>query len=821
MAWHGACSGQTVLQDLTIALRLLIKRPAYAASVISTLALGIGASTMMYSLLDAALLRPLPFHQSDRLVMLQGVFGRDRDVRGASLPEVLDWRSLNRTLSGVSVYDTTSLNLRLGGEAVRVATEVVSAEYFDLLGVKAALGRTFVADEDRTFNASPVAIISHKLWRERFGSSPDVLTMPLYLNDRQFTIVGVMPERFSGLSFDAEIWVPSMMLSLTASPDASRNRGNRWLFAVARSKDGVTIQQAQADLTRVAAILEHDYPDTNAQRGSQLVTLKQALLGSTGRLVTALFGAVLLFLLIACANVASLQLARTSARRRELAVRLALGAGRWRILRHLLAESIVLAAIAGIAGALLAAWGVSAVSIAIPEGALPRYVQPAVDLQSLLFTVLASFASGALVAVLPALLHSRSDLTEAIKMGGRSIQAGLGTIRRPSIQQLIVVGEMALAMTLLTGAGLIARSLAQQLRVAVGFNPAHVTAARLSLPTARYTPEQRVEFLDRLHEKLTAVPGVAAAAIGSDLPLRGNSTASRLFTEGDTKNGIRYYRHRVTRDFFRTLGIPLVSGRLFTEQDRRGAPPVAIVSDATARRLWGGANRAVGRTVRFGSDATPAEVVGVVGNARFRNLTTDITATTSEPDVFVPFAQSTDWDLDVAIRSDSGAAISVGTLQQAVSAIDAGLPVYDVQLLDDVVAQQTATMRSASALLDVFSGGALLLAALGVYGLVAYIISLSGREIAIRLALGASGRRVVLHIVGNGMFLIVAGVLIGSIGARVAGSALQAQLFQTHPADPLTFGSVALILMAVGAIAILLPARRAARIDPSAALRAE
>jgi putative ABC transport system permease protein len=810
-----------MLHDLTITMRTLFKRPGYAASVVLTLTFGIGASTMMFSLLDAAILRRLPFRDPERLVLLQGVFGSDRDVRGASLPEILDWKSMNRTLSDMSVQTVTSLNLRVSTEAHRVAAEVVSAGYFDLLDVRPALGRSFLPEEDGTLDAHAVAVISHKLWRERFGARADVLTTPIYLNDRQFSIVGVMPERFAGLSFATELWVPSMMLTVTMRPDDVRNRGNRWLFAVARLNAGVTTEQAQADLNRVASILEQEYPDTNKERGVQIVDAQQAMLGTRGTLVRALFGAVLLFLLIACANVASLQLARTMARQRELAVRLALGAGRWRVLRHLLAESMVLAAMAGIGGALLAAWGVSAAYALMPAGAMPSYVQPDVNVRSLAFAGIASFTSGALVAILPVLLSSRNDLTDAMKAGGRSVQAGLGTIRRPSTQQIIVIAEVALAMTLLTGAGLLARSLAQQMRVSVGFDPARVTAARVSLPAARYPVAQRVAFVERLQESLRGLPNVSSAAIGTDLPLRLNANASRLAPDTDLQNTLRYYRHRVTPEYFRTLGIPLVSGRFFTAHDRADAPLVAIINDAAARRIWGSADRAIGRTVRFGGARTPAEIVGVVSNTRFRNLTADLTAAGAEPDVYVPYAQSSDWDLDIAVRATGGGSISLGELQQAVSAIDPGLPVYDVQLLDAAVAQQTATMRFASALLAVFSAGALLLASVGIYGLVSYVVSLSGREVALRLALGANRRRVVLHILGNGMVLVLAGVAFGLGGAAAAGRAVQAQLFQTRPVDPLTFATVGAVLACVAAIAMLLPARRAARINPALALRAE
>jgi len=611
-----------------------------------------------------------------------------------------------------------------------------------------------------------------------------------------------------------------MMVSLTSSADTVRRRGVRWLGALARLKDGVTIAQAQDDLTRVAGILEQNYPDTNRQRGVLVIEVKQSILGQTGSLVSALFGAVLLFLVIACANVASLQLARTMARRKELAVRLALGAGRWRVVRGVLAESLVLATLAGIGGALLAAWGVSGATALTPAGALPRYVQPSIDPRALAFAVLATLASAALVAILPAFVNSGRGLSDALRSSGRAVAAGLGSIRRPSVQQLIVVGEVAIAMTLLTGAGLLARSLERQLHVRIGFDPDGVTVARLTLPAARYAPPERIAFVERLNAALSAMPRVSAAAIGSDLPLTGNANASTLVVDG-SETDVRYYRHFITPDFFRAIGAPLLTGRAFSAQDRAGTPPVAIISEASARRLFGSAQSAVGRAFKIADNQPPVEIVGVVATTRYRDLTTDITGRSSEPDVFFPFAQRTDRDLELAVRTSPGAAPTIADLQRAVSAIDAGIPVYAVSLLTDVVSQQTAAARFASTLLGIFSAGALLLAAVGLYGLIAYIVGLSGREVAIRLALGANPRRVILHVLRNAMMLVAAGLIVGALGAIAAGRALETQLFQTQAADPATFATVALLLMLVATLAIVIPARAGTQIDANVSLRAE
>ena len=807
--------------DFRVALRLLINRPGFALSVILTLALGIGASTMMFSLVDAALLRALPFERPERLAMLWGVAGPDRDIRGGSFPEVLDWRSMNRTFSDVAIYSETSLNMAIGTEAMRVETEMVSAGFFELLGVRPALGRTFSADEDRVPGEKPVAIISDTLWRERFNGTPDILQRQIVLNDRACTIVGVMPPRFAGLSFDTDLWVPSMMVSLSSAPAVVQNRGNRWLAALGRLRDGVSLAQAQDDLTRVAAQLEKQYPDFNRQRGVLILPLKDALLDSSAPLIVALFAGVLLFLLVSCANVASLQLARTTARRQELAIRAALGARQWHVVRQLLMESFVLASAAGIMGALIAAWGATAVLALTPEGALPRHVVPSVDPRVLLFTFGVSCGVAVLVALIPVAVSRGRDLTEGIRSGGRTSAVGLGNLRRLSAQQLLIIAEMALAMMLLTAGGLMARSLQRQLDVRVGFDPNGVTVGSITLPASRYNVEQRRAFVARLDEELQNRPLVASAAVGTDLPLTGNSTATRLAPDHDPEAGIRFFRHYVTPDYLKTLSIPLIRGRQFTSQDQAGTPPVAIVTESGARRIWRG-DDALGRRFRVGGPQTPAiEVVGIVSDARFRSLVVDLSAAAAEPDLFFPFAQRTDSDLEIAVRSTNGTAIPVATLQSAVSAIDSSLPLYRVRPHGDVVAQQTASARFGAFLLGAFSVGALLLAAIGLYGLVAYVVGLSRREIAVRLALGATGRSVIVLIVRNGLMLVLAGVVLGSIAAAFAGRALSAQLFQTTAMDPVTYVAVSGTLLLVAFIASVLPARRAVGLDPHTALRAD
>jgi len=808
-------------QDLRFAFRNLQTRPGLSAVIIATLGLGIGATTATFSLLDATLLRPLPFEQADRLVFLWGVYGPERSQRGASPPEVADWGARNHTLTGVSAYDPISLNLRTENGPDRLNAERVNPEYFRLLGVNASQGRTFTAEEDRVADAFPVVVLSHNAWRTRFGGDPALVGRSITLNDRPFTVVGIMPEGFSGLSFQADLWIPLAMITVDSPAGLLTSRNNRWLLAVARLKDGVSIADAERDLGQVALQLAEEYPEINTDRSVDVLSLQENLLGNTASLFETLFKAVLLVLAIACANVMSLQLVRATAREREIALRRALGAGRLQLVRQLLSEGLVLAGLGGAAGVLLAYWMIRLLVPLVPAGLIPLYADVTVNPRVLGFTLAVTVLTGIACGLAPILRRGGADLSDALRQGARTASSGLGRLRRPGLQQALVAGEVALALILLAGAGLMLRSLALRLAVDPGFDARGVVAARVSLPRPQYQDlPARADFVDRLTTGLNALPGVARAAIASDLPLRGNSTASTLLIEGPTPVRTRYFRHSVTPGYFAALGIPLTRGRDFSGLDRQDTQAVAIISEAMAARFW--SNRdPVGMRFRMGETGPEVIVVGVAGPARQRDLTTDLFAAGSEPDVYYPFAQRPTTDLELAVRMRDGSLLSTPLLQRQVAVHDAGLPLFQVASLESALAAQNSAPRFGSLVLSGFSAVALVLAAIGIYGVIAFVVGLSRREIAIRLALGANQGQVLRVVMGNGMLLVLAGLVLGVLGALAGGKMIQAQLYGVTPGDPVILLAVSGAVVLVALLASWLPARRAALVEPQAVLKGE
>ena len=806
-----------LLKDFRFATHSLRKQPAFTITVIATLALAIGASTAIFSVVEATLLRPLPFRDTSRIAFLQGVAGPQRAIRGGSPIEVQDWGRLNRTFENVAIYDETSLNLRSADGAERVEAEMVSASYFPMLGVSTQIGRVFSAAEDSVPDANPVVVISDAMWRTQLSGDPRVIGRTLTLNDRPFTILGVMRPGFKGISFDTDIWFPAAMVRANGGPQNLAERGNRWLGAIGRLRDGVQLEDAQRDMNRVAAQLARDFPESNRDRGVQLFSLRDSYLGSTRTLVLALFGAVGLFLLIACANVVGLQLVRAAGRRREIALRMALGANRGRLVQQLVVEGVTLATAGAVAGLAVAHWGLAGLTALAPDGVLPNYARPSINLVAFGFALVVALGCGVLFGIVPALRASSLDLVGSLKQGARGSANGFGQRHRLGGQQLLVIGETAVALVLLVGAGLMVRSLQRQLAVDPGFDPRGVLRARLVLPQ-QYAPERRLQLVQQLRERLGAIPSVRGVAVGSDMPLGGSSSASFIFVP-DVDDRFRYYYHFVTPDYFTVLGVRLVRGRAFTVADRDTLSRVAIISEAMARRIWRGANP-VGRRLRRG-DAAGDEVtiVGVVGDVRFRDLTTPLT--TSEPDVYFPIAQARSRNLHVGVRSALPPEQIAAAVRREVAAIDPTIPLFAVRPLDELLKQQTATGRFGSAVLTAFGLSALVLAAVGLYGVLAFVVSLRRREIGIRLALGATSGRVLEGVIVQGTALAAMGLAIGIVAALFSTRAIESQLFGVGTRDPVVFIGAAVSLLLVAVAASWVPARRASRVDPQIALRAE
>jgi putative ABC transport system permease protein len=585
---------------------------------------------------------------------------------------------------------------------------------------------------------------------------------------------------------------------------------------VGRMRPGVTLEQAQADADRVAAQLANDFPQSNTDRGVWLFSLRDSYLGPTKTLLLAVFAAVGLLLLIACANVVGLQLVRAAGRRQEIALRLAIGADRSRLLQQLIVEGLVLAFAAAVVGFVVSYWGVEALTTLAPDGLLPNYATPSLNLATFGFTLAVATIAGVLFGLIPARSSARVDLVGSLKEGSRGSAGGFGRMRLGP-QQLLVITETAVALILLVGAGLFVRSLQQQLAVSPGFDARGVLRARLVLPQ-RYTPETRLQLAEQLHTRLSAIPSVKAVAIGSDLPLGGSSSAAFIHVP-DADQSVRFYRHSVAPDFFSALGIRLVSGRTFTPSDRDGAPAVVTINESMAKRFWPNES-AVGKRLRLGEKTGPeVTVVGVMGDVRYRDLTTPLA--TSEPDVYFPIAQRPAGGLQIALRSDLSAESITSAVRRELAAIDPSIPLFGVRPLETLLAQQTARGRFASSILGVFGVAALVLTAVGLYGVLAFLVSLRTKEIGIRIALGASDRRVLRGVISHGLKLVAIGLTIGLLVASGATRWIASQLFAVGAHDPVVFIAVPALLLGVAVLASWVPAWRASQVDPQIALRSD
>jgi predicted permease len=815
---------ETLAQDVRYTLRALRRSPGFTLVAVFALAVGIAGNTAIFSLVDAVRSDALPYRDADRLVEVWGTVLRAKvERRGASYPDFEDWRKQSRSFEDMAAFDTQSMTLLGGDEPERIQTEFVSAPYFSLLGLSPAQGRAFRADEDDLGQPAAVVVLSDGLWRRRFGGDPRTVGRTLTLNARVYTVVGVMPPGFKGLSDTAELWVP---FALYAPAPNMRQRGNRGFQIVARLKPGVTIATAQQDLDLISRQLETAYPDTNAKRAGEVSPLDVELLGNLRPALLTLMAAVAFVLMIACANVANLLIARSEARQREIALRTALGAGWPRLLRQLITEGCVLTSLGAIAGLLLAQAAVRALLAASPV-TFPSFVTPGINPQVAVFTVAVSLVCGILLGLAPA-VHARvSRLSEALKDASR----GSDGKRSQRLRSVLVVAELSLAVVLLVGAGLMIRSVRNLVALNPGFEPDGVLMMHASIPRAAapapaagaaVTARVPVVTARDLIARLEQTPGVVAAALGSDVPLDGNASAIVYTAEGQppmtAQNVPRCYMHRVTPQFFNTLRIPIDAGRTFIDTEALPAPTSVVVSQRVARRFWPGQD-AVGKRIKFGSldSLNPwMTIVGVVGEVKYRGLPDNPTA---DPDVYVPFADSNQ-QVALAIRSSIPPSSIVPSLRAVFRSIDASIPVYAVAAMSERIALQTAQSRFMMWLMGVFAAAALMLAVVGIYGVMSYLVMQRTREIGIRLALGAAGHDILRLVVGNGAKLIGAGIVLGLAAAFALQRLVASLLFGVTAAD-VASGVAVVVLAAVALLACYIPALRASQVDPLNALRSE
>lgn len=822
---------QKMWQDLRYGVRMLLKNPGITFVVILALALGIGANTAIFSVVDAVLLRPLPYPESDRLVFLNET-SKSMDEISVSYPNFTDWRNQNQVFEKIGVYNRSSYNLTGVGEAERIVTGQMSADLFAALRVNPALGRLFTNDEDKP-GGEPVVVLSYPLWQRRFGGQTSVLNQPLTLNGKSYTVIGIMPAGFQ-FPTRVEMWVPVGQLS--GEPSWQQRGNHPGLYGVARLKPGVTFAQAKAEMTNIATNLEKQYQDSNAGNGIGVRPLLEIFTSDIKRALWVLFAAVAFVLLIACANIANLLLARAQSRQKEMAIRAAMGAGRWRIARQLLTESVVLALIGGTLGILFARWGIALILYISPD-AIPRAKEISLDWRVLAFTIGLSFVTGILFGLVPALQAGVVDVHETLKETGR------GTSGKHWLRSSLVIAEVAATLVLLVGAGLMIRSFYRLQKVNPGFSYDHLTSFSVALPRKKYANnEQREQFYNRLLENLRGLPGVEATAAASGLPLGNNGWQTSFTVDGQPppprEQTPLMEACLVTPDYFRAMNIPLRSGRYFNDHDDRSALigkdlsklsetereiaalNTIVIDEEFARRYWPNEDP-VGKRIRLGNDTDPSTpvltIVGVVGRVKMEGLATD----SKRVQGYFPYAQIPSNGMTVILKAAGDPNQLIGAVRQQVKQIDPDQPIYGIKSMDDIRAESVAPERLNLTLLSLFAGIALVLAIVGIYGVMSYTVTQRTHEIGIRMAIGAQPRDVFQMVIRQGMMLALIGVVCGLVGAFGLTRLMASMLFGVEPTDPATFAAIAVLLTGVALIACYVPGRRATKVDPVVSLRYE
>jgi putative ABC transport system permease protein len=808
---------------LRFALRMLLKQPAFTTIAVFTLALGIGANTAIFSVVNAVLLRPLPFEQPEQLVKLGSYdtrLGRTKEVYSVSYPNFEDWRAQNKVFSHVAVYGPNQLTLTTGREALHVQGVAASADLFPLLGAQPRLGRAFLPKEDDA--GTHVAILSHEFWERRFNGDPSILEHPIILDGMSYQVVGVMPPGFQYpiQEVPVELWTSIAPFRQKQDGDKAmtEQRDNDFLNAIGRLKPGVTFQEAQANLDTIAAGLAREYPDSNAHSGVTVVSLLTAVVGPVRPALLMLLATAGCVLLVACVNVANLLVARSVARQKEISIRAALGAGRRDIVLQLLTESALLGLFGGLVGLLFAVWGVDSLTHLLPSN-LPRASQIHPDARVLAFTAFVSLSVGCLAGLMPAWRASHPNLISALNESGRgSSESGHGL----RVRGFLVIVEIMLALVLLCGAGLLGQSFLRLREVNPGFDARGVMSARIALPDAGYgKPAQAVDFYNRLIERISTLPGVTSAAASWWLPLSGSEITTDIQDEEhplpESQRPIAQ-ANSVTTGYFKTLRIPLLRGRTFTERDNAKAPLVVVVNESFARQFFPGQDP-IGKRITPGGSVEPGkppvrEIIGVVGDAKFITL-----KEVAKPHVYLPHAQYGIQGMSLLVRTSNDPAAILPALRSATAELDPNVPLYRPRSLEDYLKLSVAQPRFNALLVGLFSTVALLLAAAGIFGVMSYSVTQRTQEIGIRLALGAQRFHVLRLIVGQGMRLVAIGLGSGLLATLALTRLLGGLIYGIGATDVTTLLVVSLILALVAFLACWLPARRASGIDPIVALR--
>ena len=802
---------QTLLKDIQYGVRSLLKRPGFTAVAVITLALGIGANSAMFSAVNAVLLRSLPYPESERIVVVEGVNPQlGITLSNLSVPDFADWQNQNQVFEQMAAFSSGGSLLANNEETERVRGTGVTADFFPLFKTNALLGRALQPDDSEK-GRDPVVVLSYGLWQRRFGADANVVGKQVKIGGKDTSIVGVMPAGFD-YPAQSELWVP---LPIDA---AAARRDNRNMNVITRLRSGVNLQQAQAHLDTVNQRLAQNYRETNTGWGVVLTGLQERMVGSTRSSLLLLLGAVAFVLLIACANVANLLLARATARQKEIAVRTALGASPWRIVRQLLTESLLLSVAGSAIGLVLSLW-LTKLLIAVSPPNTPRFDEIRPDMRVFLFTLGLAVVTGLIFGLTPALHAARVNLNDRLKEGGRSGGEGSSHNRTRS---MMMVAEVALSFVLLVGAGLLIKSFMRLREVSPGFNTANVMSVRVSLPSSKYPQgEPRVQMLRQTVERIKSLPGVSSAGAVLSLPLSGDTfnvgrayiREGRPSTPEESANAAYLV---ATPEYFQTLQIPITAGRAFTDHDTENAEKVVIVNESMARVLWPGESPLGKRITIWRDEKFPRQIVGVVGDTK-PSLDEE-----AGPQMYVPFAQDSSWGgMSLVVRTNNEPLALAGAVRNEIRTLDKGIPVFNLKTMDDVLALSVGPRRTPMLLLTAFAGVALLLAMIGIYGVTAYHVAQRTQEIGIRMALGAQMKDIVSLVLKGGLSLALIGIGLGLAGAFALTRLMSSLLFGIKPTDIATFAIVSLCLFVTALVACYIPARRATKVDPLVALRYE